>query len=135
MSLILSKSSFKYAEVCGCAGHCVRAEQSGVGCLSPTAQGRSQCRARLKSLMLRTNGAMGTHQTHYCSCGREEKPRYRGKEPAQGHGLWPLTSPHVSVALLCVHVLSISCPVGMGRSSPSQGSLHLWVQYKSFSPK
>lgn len=47
----------------------LRAEQSGAGeggaaLALPTAQSRSQCQARLKSLMLRTEGAMGTLQTH-----------------------------------------------------------------------
>lgn len=46
----------------------LRAEQSGVGggmaLALPTAQSRSRCQARLKSLMLRTEGAMGTLQTH-----------------------------------------------------------------------
>lgn len=71
---------------------------------------------------------MGTHETHYRSRRKEEKPRW--EEPAQGYGsVAPDFTSQVLGPALC------PCAEHPLLSSPSQGSSHLWVQYKLFSSR
>lgn len=98
----------------------LRAGHSRVGWLSHS-PGRETVPGRAEI----ADGAVGTHHTHLCSCGREEKRRSRG----EGAKATACASDFTSRLQPCF-VPCVSC-----RAAPPQGSLHLRVQYKPVCPK